>query len=122
MDLKTLRKDYEKIRQNNKLPTFDELNSDFEIDKIDRESANLLRTIRKIMMEKIVNSMSFMEMLINPVNAPRMYLPFIRTMSINDKKIIDNLYSTLADLSLDSLSLEIDSSQNDESALVNNVF
>ena len=61
-------------------------------------------------------------MLGNPVNAPRMYIPYIRTMSIEDKKDIDSIYSALADLSLVSLDLEINSSEKEEAELVNLVF
>ena len=122
MELLKLKKEYDKLKDKYKLPSFKELNADFEIDKLDKEIDNVLRAIRKIMMEKIVNSMSFLEMLLNPVNAPRMYLPYVRTMSIEDKKTIDNIYSALADLSLVSLDLEINSSEKGEADLINLTF
>ena len=122
MELSKFKEEYEKIAKKYKLPAFKELNNDFEIDKLDKENDNILRAIRKVMMEKIVNSMAFLDMLVNPINAPRMYLPYIRTMSIEDKKIIDNLYSALADLSLLSLDLEIDSKEQKEAELINIVF
>jgi len=122
MELKNLKKEYAELEKKYKLPKFEDLNADFEIDKLDKESDSILRAIRKIMMEKIVNSMSFLEMLTNPVNAPRMYMPYIRTMSAEDRKIIDDIYSSLADLSLLSLELEIDTAENNEANLIKDVF
>ena len=122
MEVGELKKKYEQLAKKHKLPSFDELNSDFEIDKLDRESNNLLRAIRKLIMEKIVNSMSFLEMLVNPINAPRMYVPYIATMEVGDKKIIDEIYSSLAGLSVLSLELEINSEEKDEAVLINSVL
>ena len=122
MELKDFKKEYERLAKKYKMPEFNELNKDFEIDKLDKDTDNLLRAIRKVIMEKVVNSMSFLEMLVNPVNAPRMYLPFIQTMSIEDRKAIDNIYSSLADLSLLSLELEISSLEEEEAKLIKTSF
>src|SRR3989344_3704979 len=122
MEVEEFKKKYLQIGKRHKLPSFDELNLDFEIDKLDKDSDNLLRAIRKITMEKIVNSMGFLEMLVNPVNAPRMYIPYVRTMSVEDKKIIDEIYSSLAELSVLSLELEIYSGEGEEAVLINSVF
>lgn len=117
-----LKKEYDELAEKYKLPDFKDINKNFEIDKFDKDTDYLLRAIRKIMMEKIVNSMSFLEMLINPVNAPRMYLPYVQTMTVEDRRAIDNIYSNLADLSIVSLDLEIDSSEDEEAALIKKVF
>ena len=122
MELSDLKKKYENFAKKHKLPSFSELNVDFEIDKLDKNTESVLRSIRKLMMEKIVNSMSFLEMLLNPMSSPRMYLPFIRTMGVEDKKKIDDIYSALADLSLFSLNLEIDSEEKAEAELIKNTF
>lgn len=104
------------------LPNFGALNLDFEVEKLDKDTDHILRAFRKIMMEKVVNSMGFLEMLVNPINAPRMYLPFIRTMTVDDKKIIDSLYMRMAELSLLSLDLEVESSEKREALLLSQVF
>ncbi len=122
MKLSDLKKKYENLAKKHNLPSFSELNVDFEIDKLDKNTESVLRSIRKLMMEKIVNSMSFLEMLLNPMNSPRMYMLFIRTMSVDDKKKIDDIYSALADLSLFSLNLEIDSEEKAEAELIKNTF
>ena len=122
MELKDLKREYEKLESKHKLPNFEELNRDFEIDKLDKQSDKTLRAIRKIIMEKIDNSMRFLEMLINPMNTPRMYLSYINSMTHDDRKVIDNIYSSLADLSIISLELEIDTTEENEASLIKRVF
>ena len=122
MDLSELKKQYAPLGSKHKLPSFDKLNEDFEIDKIDRETDFPLRLIRKTMMEKIINSLGFVEMLLNPVNAPRLYLGYIKSISQEDKEKIDKIYETLADLSLNSLSLELSSDESKEAELIQKIY
>lgn len=122
MELKELKKEYTKLEKKYKLPKFGDLNRDFEVDKLEKNTDLLLRAIRKLMMEKIVNSMSFLEMLVNPVNAPRMYIPYIRTMTAEDKKTINKIYVELAGLTLSSLELEIESNEKNEAELIKKAF
>jgi hypothetical protein len=122
MDIKILKKSYTVFASKYKLPSFHELDSDFEISKFDKESDVLLRAIRKLMIEKVVNSINFLEMLINPGNAPRMYFAYIKGMSVADRKLIDEIYGVLSNLTLDSLSLEIESSEKEEAELVKKIF
>lgn len=118
IDLAKLKALYSPLEKKYNLPNFNKLNEDFEIDKIDRETEFLARLIRKTMMEKIVNSLGFIEMLLNPVNAPRLYLGYIRSMSQEDKEKIEKIYETLAELSLASLSLELNPSESKEAELI----
>ena len=122
MELNYLKKEYKKLAEKYKIPKFEDLNRDFEIDKFDKNTDFLLRAVRKMMMEKIVNSINFLEMLLNPVNIPRMYLPYIKTMNVDDKKIIDEMYGILAQLTLMSLDLEIENSEKGEAELIGRVF
>ena len=118
MDLKDLGKKYLVLESKYALPSFRELNENFEIDKIDKEGECLLRTIRKVIMEKIVNSINFIELLINPVNAPRVYLMCIKNLGNDEKKEIEKIYSVLGDMVIESLSLEIDYSEKKEAELI----
>lgn len=122
MELKELKKKYADLSKKYDLPDFDKLNLDFEIDKLDRDSDMLLRVVRKMMMEKLVNSVNFLEMLLNPGNSPRMYLPYIKSMSVVDLNLIDDLYTKLSKLTLSSLELEIESSEVKEAELIKKSF
>ncbi len=120
--LKDFEKQYSILAKKYSLPKFRELNEEFEIDKIDRETFCLIRLIRKVMMEKIVNSLNFLEMLLNPVNTPRVYVPYIRAMSAEDRKDIEQVYTKLGELSIESLSLEVEYNEKQESVVVKNIY
>jgi DNA replication initiation complex subunit (GINS family) len=122
MELNDLKSEYEKLEKKYKLPSFKEINESFEIDRIDRESDILLRVVRKMMMEKILNSLGFVEMLMNPMNAPRMYHAYIKSMTPEEKKIIDKLYNDMSELSIASLECEIDYDENEEADLIKEVY
>jgi hypothetical protein len=122
MNLKELKKKYGELEEKYKLPSFSELNENFEIEKIRKGDETLLRTVRKTMMEKIVNSMSFLEFLLNPVNAPRAYLAYIRSVGSEDRKEIDKLYSKLAEIMTSALKLEIDYSEKGEAEMIKATF
>lgn len=121
MEINDLKKEYDILQKKYDLPSFQELNENFEIDKIDRNSFTLMRSIRKIVMEKLINSINFLEFLINPVNAPRMYLNYLKNISVSDKQLIDEIYSSFAKISLDSLELEVNYSEKKEALLIVNV-
>ena len=122
MELKDLKKGYDSLAGKYKLPSFEELNEGFEIEKIERESDALLRTIRKVMMEKVVNSLGFIEMLLNPMNAPRMYHAYIKSIGTEDKKIIEKIYGVLAEISVESLEREIEYDEKEEAELIKKTF
>lgn len=122
MELKNLKNDYNISTKKYNLPSFQELNENFEIDKIDKQTDCLIRLIRKVMMEKIVNSLGFLEFLMNPMNAPRIYLGYARTMAQEDKKEVEKIYTVLGELSIASLNLEIDYSEKEEAELIKKIY
>ena len=122
MDLKILKKEYDVLAKKHKLPNFHEINEPFDIEKIDRESLTLLKQVRKVMMEKVVNILGFVEMLLNPMNAPRVYLVYFKSMSAEDKKILEKIYSIFSDLTLASLECEINYSEKNEADIIKNIY
>ncbi|HLF53597.1 MAG TPA: hypothetical protein VI544_00275 [Candidatus Nanoarchaeia archaeon] len=122
MNLAELKKNYSVLEKKHKLPSFSSLNEDFEIEKVRRGEETLVRTIRKTMMEKVVNSLGFVESLLNPMNAPRMYLAYIKSITSEDKKGMDEIYSSLSEVVLASLNLEIDYSEKKEADMINQIF
>jgi len=106
-ELEDLKKDYSELEKKYKLPSFDEINDNFEIEKMDRKSDVLLKIIRKVMMDKVINIMNFLEMFLNPMNAPRMYHGYLKAMAESDKKVVEGIYGQLADLIFISLERDI---------------
>ena len=120
--LESLKKQYGELASKYQLPSFTQVNADFELEKIDHESECLMRTIRKCMMDKIVNSLSFFDMLLQPAQAPRLYLPFIRTMTQEDQEHIELLYKAFGTLSLQCLTLELEYNESAEASMVTRIF
>lgn len=118
MKLEELKKNYSILEKKYKLPSFSELNENFGIEVLRKGEELLLRSIRKTMLEKIVNSLNFVEMLLNPINAPRMYFVYLKSVSSEDKKDLDKIYSVLSDIILASSKLEIEYSEKGEAELI----
>jgi hypothetical protein len=116
--LKQLTEQYPLLQTKYGLLSLSDLNRDFELDKIDVETEFLARTIRKCMMDKMVNSLNFLDMLLNPQQAPRIYLPFLQTMSVQDKQVIEQLYGAFGQISLDCLSLELRYVEEQEAKMI----
>lgn len=122
MELKNIKEKYEKEALAYKLPGFRQINEDFEIEKIEHETETILRAVRKIMMEKMINLMGFIEMFINPVNVARMYLPYLKNMTSEEKAEMDKIYDSFAALSLEAIDCEIDYSDKAEAEMIRKIF
>jgi hypothetical protein len=122
MNVKELKKAYLEKCKKYSLPDFDKMNQDFDLEKIKRESYILLRGIRKIMTERISQSMSFLEMLMNPVNAPRMYFNYIKTIGVEEKKKLDDMHAKLVEATLISFECEMDYDEKEEAKAIKKTF
>ena len=115
--LQKLKKDYEKLREKYRLPSFNELNVDFEIEKLqETETDFLLRSIRRAMIEKTAVILRFLEILVNPTEAhSQMYIfSILKSISPEMKKTIDKVYKEMTVIELGSLSLDIDYDEKNE--------
>jgi len=122
-NLVSLKKEYEKIRQKYKLPPFQYLNEEFEIEKIqERETELLLKEIRHIMTEKLAAFLHFIELFINPTMAPVFILSAMKNLGESDKKLIENIYDNLVSLELASLALDISYDEKKEAEFVKNII
>lgn len=119
MDLKNFKVKYAVLQKKYKLPSFEELNENFEIYKgRGKDEDCLLRGIRKSMIEKIVNALGFFDMLLSGMNAPRIYMNYIKTMTAEDRKTIEKIYTLFGEVSMASMALEIEYSEKDEAKLI----
>lgn len=122
MELIELKKRYEVLAKKYSLPSFDAINAVFEIEKIDHDSDCLLRVVRKVMSEKLFSTLSFLELLLNPVSAPRVYVPYIKQMTLADKQLVETLYESIGTLSLRSLILEVEYKEKAEAELIIEIY
>ncbi len=108
-DLEALKKEYAKLRGKYKnLPSFQQLNEDFEIEKIaEKETEFLLREIRKAIAEKSIAFLRFLESLINPSNAPLFIFAILKNLSAQEKKIVEKIYREFCKEEISTLKLDV---------------
>jgi len=105
--LDNLKERYEEVAKEYNLPSFKEMNEDFEIEKLhDKETDLLVREIRRAMIEKNAAYLRFVEMFLNPSNAPMFFLALVKNMDNSAKKVLDELYLKLGKFEIKSISLD----------------
>lgn len=106
-ELNELIKDYSELAKKHSLPSFESLNDDFGIEKIDKKSLRLLRIVRKVIVEKVANSLNFLEIILNPVNVPRMYMVSIKSLKSEDIEEVKRIYGEFSEIVLEALEVEV---------------
>lgn len=114
MKLSEFKEKYGVLAKKHKLPSFEEINKDFDIDRTCYETDFLLRMIRRSMKDKITSYLSFLEMLINPVNAPRLYQMYLKGLSEDDNKLLNKIYEGLGKFNFEALLWEFNTSDEEE--------
>ncbi|MEK6898684.1 MAG: hypothetical protein AABW79_01150 [Nanoarchaeota archaeon] len=122
MKLDELKKQYAELAHVHKLPNFDKACLYFELDRIDRDCVFLLREIRKTVLDKVIETTRLVEMLINPSQAPPMFLHFVKQISSNEKVLLEQIYEGFVKLELEALENDISYRADAEAELIRNTF
>ena len=113
--LEKLKKDYLKIQKKYNLPSFEELNQEFHIEKIaEVETDILIREIRKFVADKLGGYLRFTETLLNPTNSPMFVFSVIKTLGVDDKKKVSEIYKKLAQNEVNLIKLDTEFSEKKE--------
>ncbi len=121
--LEFLKGSYEELRKKNDLPTFEELNQDFSIEKVATlETDCLAREIRKIISEILSNQLRFVEAILQPSNASMFVFSFIKSINNGEKEKLNQIYTTLSKLGLDLVRLDLKFSEEDEINFIKKAF
>lgn len=119
MGLSGLKKSYSKKQKEFRLPTFDEMNLDFHIEKlVDMETDCLLREIRKFMGEKISNYLRFSEMILQPSSAPIFIFSVIKNLDVYERSKLAEAYKILARFEVEIIELDLVSSEEKEAEFI----
>lgn len=121
MNIGDFKEVYLSLQKKHKLPDFEELNLGFDIGKIKRDSGNILRDIRRIMIEKIVYYNKLVEVMINPSGATPILLMLLKEITSEDKKIIDSVLNSFVELEIESHKLDVFSNEIGETKLINRI-
>ena len=121
--LEDFKKDYKKFQEKYKLPSFNELNEDFHIEKVsENETDFLLREIRKFMSERIFNYLRTVETLINPANAPMFVFSVVKTLNQEDKNKLTEIYKELARNEIKLFAIDAEYSEKKEADFIKESF
>jgi len=107
-NLENLKKDYKKIQKKYDLPDFEKLNEDFQIEKvIEVKTDFLIREIRKFMADKFSNYLRFIEAILNPVNVSMFIFSVIKSIGVEEKNKLTDIYKNLAKIEVRLIELEV---------------
>ena len=121
--LDELKKDYKELQEKYNLPSFDSLNQDFQIEKVaEFESDYLIREIRKDISDKFSNYLRFIESILNPVNSPMFVFSVIKSIGVEEKNKLSEIYKELARLEVTLIRLDADFSEEKEAEFVNDSY
>ena len=121
--LEKLKEEYAKIQKKHKLPSFQELNEDFHIEKVSEvETEILIREIRKYIGDKLANYMRFVEGLLNPVNVPMFIFSIIKLLDSEEKKKLSDIYKELMKSEVKFIELDLEFDEEKEAQFINDSF
>ena len=119
--LSRLKKEYKKFQDKYKLPSFEDLNENFSIEKAaENETDFTIREIRKQISEKIYNYLRFVETLLNPINAPMSVMTLVKTFGVEEKNKLTEIYKKLMRNELDLVSIDVEYSEKKEADFIKN--
>lgn len=121
--LAELKNSYFEIQKKYFLPSFEELNEDFQIERlVELETEFLIREIRKFISDKFSNYLRFIESILNPVSVPMFVFSVIKTLGDNERKKLSEVYKKLAKKEVDVIELDISFNEDKEVKFVKESF
>ena len=121
--LENLKKRYAELQQKHNLPSFNQLNEDFCVEKAaEAEVDILIREIRRFVSDKFLNYMRFIETIMNPTNASVFIFSIIKTLGEDEKKRLNEIYKKLAKSELELIDLDITYSEEKEAEFIRTFY
>jgi len=121
-NLDKLKQEYEELKLKYSLPEFYELNKLFDIEETDVDTDFLLRKIRRTISERITAYSRFVDLILNPSNAPMFFFKLIKKIDSKDKEVLNEIYNILGNLEIKILTLDLDYSEEKEVDFIKKTF
>ena len=122
MELDDLKKKFDVLHKKYQLPSFDELNREFDVGKIELDSGNLVRDIRRGMMEKVVHYIRLAELMVNPSQASPIFLVMLKEINTEDRKAIDAVLKNFVELEINSYKADLGGEEKAEAEFIKHVY
>jgi hypothetical protein len=121
--LEDFKKNYREIQGKYGLPSFEELNVFFNIEKAaENETDFILREIRRIIADRLFNYARFVESLLNPVNVPMFVFSVVKILGAKEKEDLTEIYKKLAKREIDLIALDVGSTEEKEAKFIMDSF
>lgn len=120
--IQELKKSYNQLKIKYSLPEFTELNKLFDIEAIEIETEFLLRKIRMAISEKIANYLRFVDIILNPSNAPIFFFKLAKRLDSKDMQALKNIYEKLGKFEIQTIYLDIDYSEKKDAEFIKDIF
>ena len=117
-NLDNLKNKFEKLREKYDLPEFYELNKLFDIEDVDSDSDFLLRRVRRTIAERISGYSRFVDVILNPSNAPVFFFNLLKKVDNKDKEIIAGVYEIVGNIELEMMGLDLEYSEKKEAEFI----
>jgi len=123
-EIAKLKANYEDYRKKYGLPSYKELNEEFEIEKLtEAEGTELfMRKLRRVLIDKIIYLLRFLESFLNPQNAPMFILVILKNLKEGTGKVVEKLYKEGCDLEIKALTLDVSSTEKQEAELAKEII
>lgn len=122
-NLDKVKKEYSAFQSKYNLPAFQQINEDFQVEKVaDSETDFVLREIRIAMTEKFLTYLRFTESIINPSNAPMFIFAVVKTFGTKEKEKLAELYNKLAKIDMDLIEMDLQYSEIKEAETIKRYY
>jgi len=122
-NLEQIKQEYQKLQEKYNLPSFEELNKDFGIEKaVETETDYLIREIRKFIADKFSNYLRFIETLLQPANAPMFVYSVVKTYGEEEKEKLTEAYKKLARAEVDLVEVDLEFNEEKEAQFIKDTF
>jgi len=116
-EIERLKRDYEPLKKRYGLPEFDELNEEFEIERIgEHETTYLLKMIRRAIIDKFYNFSNWFDGLISTQRISTMVI--LKGITQKEKDDIYRFIENISKLAIQNLALEADYSEQKEAEMI----
>jgi hypothetical protein len=122
-DLAKLKENYRKLQAKHNLPSFDNLNEDFQIEKVaESETDFILKEVRTCITDKFFNYLRFIESILTPNNVPIFVFAITKTLGQKEREKLMELYKKIAKIDVDMIELDLQYSEEKEAKSVKTYY
>jgi len=122
-NLKNLKEKYSILQNKYDLPSFEEMNNEFQIEKIaEFETDLILKEARKYIIDKLFGYLRVLESIITPSNAPMFVFAMAKALGIEERQRVIELYKKISKLEVEIIRLDLEYSEQKEADAIKKYY